>query len=188
MKPHPDFERLKELFPAVREYQELAKKHGINDVFQDNGGKILQVCLALNLTVTGQRMGNDAKDETGKEFELKTVNLLNRSPSFTTHHHLNPTILAKYRQVDWIFATYQGIELREIYRLTPEQMEHWFSQWEAAWHSKGGKDLNNPKVPVPFVRRRGWLVYSNVGEALEQAPTRLSLPPDLQDRPGRRSR
>ncbi len=45
MKPHPDAKLLKQLFPAVREYQKLAMKHGIPDIFQDNGGKILQVCL-----------------------------------------------------------------------------------------------------------------------------------------------
>ena len=44
MKSHPDAKLLKRLFPAVREYQKLAMKHGIPDIFQDNGGKILQVC------------------------------------------------------------------------------------------------------------------------------------------------
>ncbi len=47
MKPHPDAQMLKKLFPAVREFQELAMKHGIPDIFQDNGGKILQVTLIL---------------------------------------------------------------------------------------------------------------------------------------------
>ena len=51
MKPHPDAEVLEELFPSVCGYQKLAQKHGIPDIFQDNGGKILQVCLILGLTV-----------------------------------------------------------------------------------------------------------------------------------------
>jgi hypothetical protein len=42
-KPHPDFAVLQRLFPAVRELQQLADKHGIDDIFQDNGGKILQL-------------------------------------------------------------------------------------------------------------------------------------------------
>ena len=61
------------------------------------------------------REGNDAVDEDGNEYELKDGQLA-RTAQFTTHHHLNPVIIAKYRKVDWIFATYEGIELKEIYR------------------------------------------------------------------------
>lgn len=114
MKPHPDVKRLKQLFPAIRKYQKLAVKHGIPDVFQDNGGKILQVCLLLGLTVLKTREGNDAIDGAGREYELKTLNLL-RTDQFTTHHHLNPLIIEKYRKVDWIFATFEAIELKEIF-------------------------------------------------------------------------
>lgn len=168
MKPHPDAELLKELFPAVRKFQELALTHGIPDIFQDNGGKILQVCLILGLTALKSREGNDAVDAEGNEYELKTVNLL-RTTQFTTHHHLNPVIIAKYRKVDWIFATYEGIELKEIYRLTPAAMAYWFDRWEKKWHDDGGKDINNPKVPLPYVRQHGELLHSSLGEPLEQS-------------------
>jgi hypothetical protein len=167
VKPHPDAKVLRELFPGLRLYQKLAEKHGIPDIFQDNGGKILQVCLFLGLKVLKSREGNDAVDERGNEYELKTVNLL-RTNQFTTHHHLNPTIIAKYRKVDWIFATYEAIELKEIFRLTPNAMEHWFSRWEKKWHDDGGKDINNPKVPLPYVRQHGELLYSSVGKTLEE--------------------
>ncbi len=99
MKAHADAALLKELFPSIRTYQELAAKHGIKDIFQDNGGKILQVCLTLNLKVLGGREGNDAIDEAGNEYELKSVNL-NLTRSFSTHHYINPVIIAKYRKVD----------------------------------------------------------------------------------------
>ena len=168
MTPHPDAELLKELFPSIRLYQELARKHGIPDIFQDNGGKILQVCLILGLTVLKSREGNDAVDEDGLEYELKTVNL-SRTAQFTTHHHLNPAIIAKYRKVDWIFVTYEGIELKEIYLMKPLAMEHWYRKWEAKWHRDGGKDINNPKVPLTYVRRHGQLLHSSVGEPLEKS-------------------
>lgn len=157
MKSHPDAQLLKRLFPAIRKYQKLAIKHGIPDIFQDNGGKILQVCLILGLTALKPREGNDAVDADGNEYELKTVNIL-RTDQFTTHHHLNPVIIAKYRKVDWIFATYEGIELKEIYRLKPAAMEYWYSRWEAKWHADGGKDINNPKVPLPYVKKHGELL------------------------------
>lgn len=177
MKSHPDTRLLKRLFPAVRKYQKLAMKHGIPDIFQDNGGKILQVCLILGLTVLQAREGNDAVDADGNEYELKTINLL-RTDQFTTHHHLNPVIIEKYRKVDWIFATYEAIELKEILLLKPPAMEYWYSRWSEKWVADGNRDINNPKVPLAYVRRHGALLYSSVGENIEDtdlkpAPRRL---------------
>ncbi|MEO6393740.1 MAG: restriction endonuclease [Pyrinomonadaceae bacterium] len=158
MRPHPDKAVLDELFPAVQRYQELASKHGIGDIFQDNGGKLLQVLLVLNLRVMPGREGNDAIDADGKEFELKSVNVL-LTTSFSTHHHMNPVIIAKYRKVDWIFAVYKGIELQAIFKLTPTDLEYYYSAWEAKWHDSDGKDINNPKIPLKFVVQKGELLY-----------------------------
>lgn len=108
LRPHPDLEELQRLLPAIRQYQSLAEKHGIRDIFQDNGGKILQVLLILGLTVLPGREGNDARDLEGNEYELKSVNI-ELTRSFSTYHHMNPTIIAKYCQVDWIFAIYSHI-------------------------------------------------------------------------------
>lgn len=163
MKSHPDRAKLEKLFPAIREFQELASKHGIDDIFQDNGGKLLQLLLITGLEVLPGREGNDAKDASGAEFELKTVNVL-KTKSFSTHHHLNPVILAKYRKVDWFFAIYEGIEICEIFRMKPADIEPYFEAWEQKWHAAGGKDINNPKIPVKFVREHGTLVYSAKGK------------------------
>lgn len=174
MKPHPDAEQLKQLFPAIRQYQRLAMVHGIPDIFQDNGGKILQVCLILGLTVLKAREGNDAVDADGNEYELKTVNLL-RTDQFTTHHHLNPVIIAKYRKVDWIFSTYEAIELKEIYLMKPAAMEYWYKRWEKKWHDDGNKDINNPKVPFRYVQEHGQLLYSSVGERIEDTAAEIDI-------------
>jgi transcriptional regulator with XRE-family HTH domain len=158
---HPDKVVLERLFPHIREYQELASKHGIGDIFQDNGGKLLQTFLVLNLKGIKGRMGNDAKDDAGNEYELKTINIELTTRQFTTNHHINPTILQKYRNVKaWFFSIYRGIELVEIYRMTPDQLEEsYFAKWEKEWHDSGEKDLNNRKIPVKFVRTNGELVY-----------------------------
>lgn len=169
MNPHDDKAALDEIFPHIRRFQALASKHGIADIFQDNGGKLLQVLLILNLTCIPGREGNDAKDDEGNEYELKSVNI-SLTKSFSTHHHLNPTILEKYRTVDWIFAIYDGIELRAIYKLTPKDLEPYFSAWERKWHESGGKDINNPKIPVKFVVTKGELLYKQEEE----------LPPSLR--------
>lgn len=117
--------------------------------------------LTLGLTVLPGREGNDARDDTGREFELKSVNV-DLVKSFSTHHHLNPTILAKYRQVGWVFAIYRGIELASIHTMEPQQLEPVFSRWEAKWHASGGKDINNPKIPAGFVIEAGTLIYGTV--------------------------
>lgn len=153
-----DLKKMKSLFPYIRKYQELASKYGINDIFQDNGGKILQMLLVTGLQALPGREGNDAIDKNGQEYELKSVNI-SLTQSFSTHHHMNPTIIAKYRLVPWIFAVYEGIELRNIYRVEPDVMEHWYTAWEAKWHDTGGKDINNPKIPLSYVERNGKLLF-----------------------------
>ncbi len=60
-KLNTDKKRLDELFPHIREYQKLADTHGIYDIFQDNGGKLLQVLLITGLQVLP---GRDMQRET----------------------------------------------------------------------------------------------------------------------------
>ena len=151
---HADKKKLDRIWPSIVEYQKLASKHGIDDIFQDNGGKILQVLLITGLRRVLGREGNDAVDDDGQEYELKSVNIA-LTKSFSTHHHMNPKIIAKYRKVPWIFAVYHGIELLEIYQLEPSDMEPWYRKWEDKWHADGGKDINNPKVPLSYVREHG---------------------------------
>jgi hypothetical protein len=158
MNQHPDLELFLNLYESVLELQELATRHGIDDIFQDNGGKLLQVLLITGLEALPGREGNDARDPTGQEYELKSVNVL-RTKSFSTHHHINPTIIAKYREVDWIFAVYEGIILRSIYKLTREDLETYYSRWETKWHADGGRDINNPKIPLRYVVGNGELIY-----------------------------
>lgn len=158
MKPHPDKALLDKIFPHVREYQNLAVKHGIGDIFQDNGGKLLQVALTTGLKILSGREGNDAVDDQGNEYELKSLNVL-LVRSFSTHHHMNPTIIAKYRLVDWVFAIYEAIELKAIYLLEPADMEPFYRKWEAKWYADGGKDINNPKIPLKHVVEVGRKIY-----------------------------
>lgn len=154
-----DIGKLNELFPYIRKYQKLAEdSNGINDIFQDNGGKLLQVLLITGLKDIPGREGNDAVDDEGNEYELKSVNI-KLTKSFSTHHHMNPTIIKKYRKVDWIFAIYEGIELVEIYKLTPNDLEPYYTSWIKKWTDDGDKDINNPKIPLKFVRDNGKLLY-----------------------------
>jgi hypothetical protein len=67
LRPHDDYARLLELWPAIQDYQALASRHGIEDIFQDNGGKLLQVLLLTGLKILPGREGNDAVDAAGQE-------------------------------------------------------------------------------------------------------------------------
>ncbi|MDD1966720.1 hypothetical protein NPS29_15415 [Pseudomonas putida] len=156
--PHVDLAELESLWPSIQKYQSLANRHGIDDVFQDNGGKLLQVLLSLGLRVLPGREGNDAVDAHGQEYELKSANS-ELVVSFSTHHHMNPTIIDKYRKVPWIFAVYKHIAIQAIYILMPDRLEYYFSKWENKWHDEGGKDINNPKIPIPYVIEHGELLY-----------------------------
>ncbi len=145
--------------PSIRKLQKLASKHGIHDIFQDNGGKILQILLYTGLTILPGREGNDARDEAGHEYELKSVNI-HLTKSFSTHHHMNPHIIAKYRRVDWVFAVYDGIELVEIHLLAPDDLEPYFIKWAKKWADDGDRDINNPRIPLKFVREVGKCIFS----------------------------
>ena len=162
----PELGRLNSLMPYVRRYQELANEYGIYDVFQDNGGKLLQTLVLTGLQNMPGREGNDARDNSGTEWELKTVNQ-HLTKSFSTHHHLTVDILAKYRTVQWLFCVYEGIEIVEIYAVGPEQLEPIFAQWETKLNeaqktqAKGLAHKNNPKIPLSFVRQHGARYYSD---------------------------
>jgi hypothetical protein len=117
--------------------------------------------LISGLKILPGREGNDAVDESGREYELKSVNI-NLTKSFSTHHHMNPAIIRKYRDVEWLFAVYEGIELISIYLLTPQDLEPYFSNWEEKWNRSGGKDINNPKIPVKFVKEIGKVIYQTI--------------------------
>lgn len=161
-------ERINALLPYIRQYQNLANEFGINDIFQDNGGKLLQTLIITRLKNLKGREGNDAQDEHGNEYELKTVNR-SLTTSFSTHHHINPTIIAKYRKVNWVFCVYDGIEIVEMYQVRPTDLEYYFSKWENDWHNSAGpdgrgRDINNPKIPIKFVRQVGRLIYKDAAD------------------------
>ena len=159
MPAHQDKAILDQLYPCIRRYQELATKHGINDIFQDNGGKLLQLILITGLKATGKREGNDAIDDEGNEYELKSVNIL-LTKSFSTHHHLNEAILKKYRKVGWYFAVYEGIELKRIYKMKPRTLKPYFDRWEKQYRLTH-QAINNPKINLKFVEEQGDLIYDS---------------------------
>lgn len=136
----------------------LAKSYGIDDIFQDNGAKILQQLIILNFDVLPGREGNDAKSRSGREWEMKSINIATTAQGFSTNHHLNAHILNKYRQVPWSFAIYNNLELESVYVMSPAMLEPMFTRWEENYINQG-REGNNPKIPVRFVKENGIQVY-----------------------------
>lgn len=59
---------------------------------------------------------------------------------------------------------YKGIVLQEVYAVDPADLEPYFSDWERKVREKiadgnGNSHLNNPKIPLKFVRQIGTKVY-----------------------------
>lgn len=171
MKSHKDYDELQRLKPAVQKFQDLAAKHGIADIFQDNGGKLLELLLLTGLQGKPGREGNDAVDATGQEYELKTMNA-GLVSTFSTHHHMNLDIIEKYRQVPWIFGIYKNIELVSAYRVPIGGLNAKFDEWEATIKAKKEKleadgktadmnaiSMNNPKINASLVEQVGQKFY-----------------------------
>ncbi len=159
--------RLNKLIPYIRKYQELAKKTcDIDDIFQDNNGKLVQVLLVTGLhNMSESREGNDASDTSGNEYEIKSCNI-RLVKSFSTHHHLNQVVLDKYKKVKWVFAIYDNIELTHIYLMDAEGLRPYFDEWQrkindSLRENPEYKGINNPKIPVKFIMQNGLLIYRN---------------------------
>ena len=151
-------QQLNNLWNNLQALADLAHQYGIEDLMQDNGAKILQQLILLNFDNLPGREGNDSKSRSGKEWEMKSINIATTAQGFSTNHHLNAHILSKYRQVPWSFAIYKNLELESIYVMSPKQLEPLFAKWENAYINKGIEG-NNPKIPVKFVKENGIKVY-----------------------------
>lgn len=148
---------LEQLWENLHDLSLLAEDYGIDDIFQDNGAKVLQQLIILNMDILPGREGNDAVSKSGTEWEMKSINLNTSATGFSTNHHTTYDIIAKYRQVPWSFAIYYGMHLSEIYVMTPDMLEPLYTRWEEKLSTT--THLNNPKIPVKFVRENGIKVY-----------------------------
>ncbi len=153
---------LLELWPYIERFNDLANAYGIPDVFQDAGGKMLQLAIATGLDLNPSRQGPDAHDRTGGVYEIKTTDVSRTNKGFSTNHHLTVRTLAGYRSCRWVFATYESITLMEARLLEPEELEPVFLKWEQrlnAMPNSSGNHLNNPKIPLDYVQNMGRTMY-----------------------------
>lgn len=166
--------------------QSEASAHNIHNVFDDGGYKELLLLRLFNLRKL-QREGDDAVDEHGRRYEIKTVarvssrGIRKHSLSVTTEHTLTLTNIERYRRTFlWIVAVFDQAHPESIHEITPQSLEPYFSAWEARLLAQAGvrtsgsapDHLNNPKVPLDFIKQHGLQVYP---------PSDVSLPAKVRE-------
>lgn len=151
--------RFEALWESLKPLSEMASEFGIDDIFQDNGAKVLQQLVYLNMKPLQGREGNDCISNSGREWEMKSINIATSARSFSTNHHVTASIIAKYRGIPWSFAVYNDLDLLAIYVMSPETLAPVFDRWEKKLEAEGKQSLNNPKIPLSFVKRQGVRVY-----------------------------
>jgi hypothetical protein len=63
-------------------------------------------------------------------------------------------------------------------------LEPFFKKWEDKWKADGGKDINNPKIPVTHVRAKGklqwaaWIEAAAKRKAAKAAAVQATTGPD----------
>ncbi|MFR5684570.1 MAG: restriction endonuclease, partial [Clostridia bacterium] len=68
--------RLEKLWENLHELADMCKEYGIQDMLQDNGLKVMQQLVYLNMDFLPGREGNDSISNSGTEWEMKSVNIL----------------------------------------------------------------------------------------------------------------
>jgi hypothetical protein len=153
--------------------QAEASRHGIHNVFDDGGYKELLILRLFGLHKL-DRTGDDAEDDSGRRYEIKTVARIDargnrkKNLSITTEHTLTVENLARYRNVYlWIIAVFDQAKPEAIYEIPPASLEKYFADWETklirmeGLRAEGGAPvhLNNPKIPLGFIEKNGTRVW-----------------------------
>ena len=73
------------LWDNLLSLERFAKQYGIDDFFQDNGAKVVQQLVYLNMSNIPGREGNDGRSENGMEWEMKSINLDMSANGFSTN-------------------------------------------------------------------------------------------------------
>lgn len=163
-----DVERLNSTFKGLREAQTLATEYGISDVLQESSGKLLQVLIVLGLRLLPNRSGTAAADTEGNTYEIRMFNRsLSRNIGIPLQEEVDASTLAGYRAARaWFVAVYEGVTLKEIYRINPADLESLFRQWEKKLQQTGS--LKSPRLPLRYVRK-GQSIYPPDGSAAESS-------------------
>jgi hypothetical protein len=146
-------------------------------------------------SANANRIGTDARDEFGNEYELKTTT----QARISTARGVGMNHLKKWRELYWICSKGHyddgGFQFTETYFLFPDQLEEWFARIEASIRAddklfkrilnllknngftqpqrervqrafRRGVLLNDPRIPWSYIQSRGTEICGNYAQAL----------------------
>jgi hypothetical protein len=162
LAPHPDYFNVALMTNSSHAYlKTIGDRNGVTNLTQDNGFRVLLIALALNIGVLGGRNGNDLRDSTPWQFELKTCSLENKNPCFGTHHHLDRDRIEKYRDAGFIFAVFSKGKPVCAWVVHPDALAFYFDKWEKSLF-EGEKDHHNNRfISINYVREVGTVIYGD---------------------------
>jgi hypothetical protein len=142
-----------------------ANKVGIFNVFDEGGYKTLLLCTMFGLRVI-QGRGDDAIDDLGHTFELKTINIKcrnglvkSRLPDVSVSVRVCSALIERYRKTtSWVIGVFFGHTPVEVWQVPSVALEPLYKHWLTLVDKKGS-DVNNPKVPFNMIRKKGTRVY-----------------------------
>lgn len=161
-------EDVKYLLDLADALQKEATKENIISVFDDGGFRELLLTKIFGLKKMAGRHGDDGLDEeTGNQYELKTVNLIDTKgelrfrPGITTCHHVNDEIIKRYRAVSgFLVGIFYINDPVRIYEVPTKALEPYFTMWENRLKTeKGLEHINNPKFSFVDIINNGILHY-----------------------------
>lgn len=158
----PDTELLNNAIQGLRDFQTLASKYGIDDVFQDNGGKTLQITIHMGLKILPGIHGSDAVDDYGNNYEIKTFNDSKQELAYRKKIpicRLSHNILKRYRSCRWLIGVFDNIYLKELYYLHPKLLEPFFSKWQIILDEN--KPYEGRTIQLRFIKQHGTLVWKD---------------------------
>jgi hypothetical protein len=141
-----------------------ANAKNIFNVFDDGGYRTLLLLTMFNLTKPNKgRLGDDAIDQHGNRYELKTINLIRTNgevrtsyPGVTTEHTLRQQNVDRYRACDaWIIGVFIGNRPLDVWVVPSAALEPYYCEWERQIAAAPNHELNNPKIPIGFVAKVG---------------------------------
>jgi hypothetical protein len=153
--------------------------------------------LGLKKAALG-RLGDDARDDEGNTYELKTVNLVDTRgaaktsyPGVTTEHTLRKENSTRYRATKaWLIGVFKGNVPLDVYIVRTSTLEPFFKKWEAAIAKAGNHESNNPKLPFGFVVEKGTKYVVPGSDGVPRPPvgkyTHPATSPAPKANPGRR--
>lgn len=147
-----------------KSFEQFAGKYGITDIYTDNNIKQLQQAIYLDLRLNNSRTSFDAVDREGNFWELKSLNINSSRKEFSTSRHLTLEILERYTQCFWAFSVYDQTELEAIYVMPSHSLYPYFYKWDI--ELEHGRYLNNPKIPLVYVREHGIKVYDRITDMI----------------------